>query len=150
MRSSTSILEVSLFYRYKLTTKRRLADNSNTIYWFNTYLSQISFGMTIGPFSWTFSMKYFSVVDKSSSQSLLLVITKFLDKYLKTISSKVNSSSRTPFSLRRTRPLIIFLVYMQHDGGFCKIINIAICVWQVYRFIFTSSAIDTIDEKDNV
>lgn len=61
-----------------------------------TYLSQISFGMII-PFFRS------NVLSEFSS----MITDKFFDKYLKTISNRVgSSSSRTPFSFSRTRPLI--------------------------------------------
>lgn len=58
------------------------------------YLSHISFGITT-----------------SSLSSIRLLVKqrfKFFDKYLKTVSNSVgSSSSRTPFSLRQTWPLIV-------------------------------------------
>lgn len=85
---------------------------------FNTNLSQISFGITMSSLSLISLLNSFSVYSKY----------KFFDKHLKTFSSNVgNDSSRIPFSLRLTWPLIVFQCFVR----FCWLL---LCIKKTITF----------------
>lgn len=97
-----------------------------------TNLSQISFGITMS------SLNLISLLNSSSVYSKYMCF----DKHLKTFSSNVGrSSSRIPFSLRLTWPLII--------SPNCVLIIMVFSLYSVTSTYFYSNMIKTKPENES-